>query len=392
MKKGFTLIELLAVIVILAIIALIAVPIVVNIINDSKKESLQRSIDLYMDHVQKIITKEQMSHSRFNPKICEIEETGNLICNGEKLKIEMKGTKPNAGIIKIDNGKIIYGGVVLDGLKYKLKSDGTKEVKKYIQPEVVLESENYRGYYADVDGDDEVDGLIYADLAHEESGRYYTEGNEYASYRGVYSYVAQTELKEYLVSKEDSEISTFGVNKVIKVKKDSVGNSRFYVMALKDFKTALYEKYYWYKNVVDVTNQTGRMNSQVTQSDFGTGKNNTRNMIEKWNSSGTNKGYLNSPQDNQDIWKHIQEKYNEGWYIPSSGEWSAFANYIQLRERDKVTFGSSGNYKTVYGLSDSYWTSTQDNTYCSRNIYFPIGVMSASGANGIYYVRLGTTF
>ena len=38
-KKGFTLIELLAVIVILAIIALIATPIVINIIEDSKKNS-----------------------------------------------------------------------------------------------------------------------------------------------------------------------------------------------------------------------------------------------------------------------------------------------------------------------------------------------------------------
>ena len=38
-SKGFTLIELLAVIVILAIIALIAVPIVLHIIEDSKKSS-----------------------------------------------------------------------------------------------------------------------------------------------------------------------------------------------------------------------------------------------------------------------------------------------------------------------------------------------------------------
>ena len=37
MKKGFTLIELLAVIVILAIIALIATPLILNVIDDSKK-------------------------------------------------------------------------------------------------------------------------------------------------------------------------------------------------------------------------------------------------------------------------------------------------------------------------------------------------------------------
>ena len=72
-SKAFTLIELLAVIVILAIIALIAVPIVVNIINDSKKESLQRSVDLYMDTVGKQITQENM-RVKYNPEKCIIQE------------------------------------------------------------------------------------------------------------------------------------------------------------------------------------------------------------------------------------------------------------------------------------------------------------------------------
>ena len=46
-KNGFTLIELLAVIVILAIIALIAVPIVLHIIEDSKKSSQEESIKMW---------------------------------------------------------------------------------------------------------------------------------------------------------------------------------------------------------------------------------------------------------------------------------------------------------------------------------------------------------
>ena len=40
-KKGFTLIELLAVIVLLGIIAMITTPVVLNAINNSKKQSLQ---------------------------------------------------------------------------------------------------------------------------------------------------------------------------------------------------------------------------------------------------------------------------------------------------------------------------------------------------------------
>ena len=98
LKKGmgFTLIELLAVIVILAIIALIAVPIVVNIINDSKKESLQRSIDLYIDTAEKAITKYQMTHPGFNPNTCEIQSNGNLKCGETEIEVEVKGQIPES--------------------------------------------------------------------------------------------------------------------------------------------------------------------------------------------------------------------------------------------------------------------------------------------------------
>ena len=60
MKKGFTLIELLAVIVILAIIALIATPIILGIINDAKRESQDRSVELYASAVKNGIAAYQL--------------------------------------------------------------------------------------------------------------------------------------------------------------------------------------------------------------------------------------------------------------------------------------------------------------------------------------------
>ena len=130
-KNGFTLIELLAVIVILAIIALIATPIVINIINDSKKESINRSIELYIDHVQKMVAKEQMKDPTFNPSECDINE-GNLICDGKPIQIEMKGQTPKTGKIKFSKGMVIEGvNLELDNLYYQVKDDniskGTKE-------------------------------------------------------------------------------------------------------------------------------------------------------------------------------------------------------------------------------------------------------------------------
>ena len=59
-KNGFTLIELLAVIVILAIIALIATPIILGIINDARKESQERSIELYASAVRNGIAAYQL--------------------------------------------------------------------------------------------------------------------------------------------------------------------------------------------------------------------------------------------------------------------------------------------------------------------------------------------
>ena len=65
--KGFTLIELLAVIVILAIIVLIATPIILGIINDAKKESDKRSIELYGKSIENYIAKSQMDGSEVTP-------------------------------------------------------------------------------------------------------------------------------------------------------------------------------------------------------------------------------------------------------------------------------------------------------------------------------------
>ena len=117
-KNAFTLIELLAVIVILAIIALIAVPIVLNIINDSKKNSDEQSLELYRDAVQKGIAKYQMNHPGFNSSECDINNDGDIKCNNIIIPVEMKGTKPSEGIIKIHNNKIKLNNVTLNGKKY----------------------------------------------------------------------------------------------------------------------------------------------------------------------------------------------------------------------------------------------------------------------------------
>ena len=87
MKKGFTLIELLAVIVILAIIALIATPIILGIINDARKESNERSAELYASSVKNAIAAYQLTHPTAPTKFSDldVQYDGEVECAKEEL-------------------------------------------------------------------------------------------------------------------------------------------------------------------------------------------------------------------------------------------------------------------------------------------------------------------
>ena len=103
-KSGFTLIELLAVIVILAIIALIAVPIILSIIDDAKKSSNDRSIELFIDNLQKKVATKNL-YEDFNPSICTVENS-EVICGNVNLGLITEGSKIS-GTVTFENGKII---------------------------------------------------------------------------------------------------------------------------------------------------------------------------------------------------------------------------------------------------------------------------------------------
>ena len=110
-RKGFTLIELLAVIVVLAIIALIATPIVMNTIKKSKKGAAERSADSFVKQVETTVATERLSGNIIEDGEYEITSDGNLCkdksascSDDQKIKIEMNGTKPKSGKVKITNG------------------------------------------------------------------------------------------------------------------------------------------------------------------------------------------------------------------------------------------------------------------------------------------------
>ena len=90
-KKGFTLVELLAVIVILGIIMSIATPIIIKVINDSKKETYKLSMSGYVKAVE-----EQIAVNKAKGKITK---------NG-KYNISVNDLITNGYVRKTKDGKI----------------------------------------------------------------------------------------------------------------------------------------------------------------------------------------------------------------------------------------------------------------------------------------------
>ena len=124
-QKGFTLLELLGIIIILGLIILIAYPIVVEIISDSKIDSVTSSTYSYIRAVESTIAKDAMNHpgdtytGTYQIQKKEIVNTS----DHTKLLVVAKGTYPT-GTLVIRNGVVKSATLKLDG--FKLTYDGKK--------------------------------------------------------------------------------------------------------------------------------------------------------------------------------------------------------------------------------------------------------------------------
>lgn len=204
------------------------------------------------------------------------------------------------------------------------------EMEKYDDKNLIDKETSYVGYYADIDGDKEPDGIIYADLAVGGSGQWINSN-------GAFAYNAITGTKDYYISAKDYA-GNFGTNDVLTA--TGSGADRFYIMGLTSFRNAAY---CWY----DAAYDSGISDySTVTSKEFGTGRKNTETMIKKWNSAeygekNANRAYL-------DVWAEIQEAVNDGWFIPSEKEWAVFGKNLDIT---KDNFSSKR-------LSPLCWTSS----------------------------------
>lgn len=230
-------------------------------------------------------------------------------------------------------------------------------------------TDSYVGYYADIDGDGTVDGVIYADLVTGATG-----SGEFIDGAGKYTIptIDSESAKDYYISQANYE-GRFGTKDVLTSKGE--GKDRFYVMAMEEFNSGT--SYCWYRSAGEDSNVGGNMNdySTTTSDEFGTGKANTLTMIEKWNTEAY--GAKDASDKYNDMWGAIQEEVKNGWFVPSKTELCAFAEELNLRQNN-------------YGLQNKCWSSSQRDEF----FVWRVGVRTVdfNGAGGSGPVRLSTTF
>ena len=184
-KRGFTLIELLAVIVILSIILLIAVPIVLRVIKDSKETTAKDSLELYGRAVENGVANYFLKNPEEDEVTMEELTKGNYI--------QYKGTKVECEEVQIYERNVYLASCKVGDTNID-DTYGTHIVETKVQ-----QKKNYIGYYADVDGDGEADGVIYADLAFsKEETTWGTTNTDYAKYSYAALKKAITEHQEYV--------------------------------------------------------------------------------------------------------------------------------------------------------------------------------------------------
>ena len=224
-------------------------------------------------------------------------------------------------------------------------------------------TESQVGKYVDINGDGIPEGVIFADLTVGGKSQY---GNKHGSC--IYEIPTGQEFKDYLViGKHEDKIN--GKQDVLTPILD--GENRFYIMALEDLKGGVYGMFSWYESAYHKIEDY----NILTKSNFGAGRQNTLNMIKSWNNEkyGTKNPY--------DIWNTVQNKINEGWFVPSTAEWAAFAYRLNI---------SSKNYENK-NMSYNYWTSH----LCDRAKAYFISLVedriSYTRLNSDIYIRLAKT-
>ena len=259
-----------------------------------------------------------------------------------------------------------------EGLVLTVASTNPVEPTPPEEDKNISKTESYIGYYADVDDDGTIDGVIYADLANGENVEKKWNNNSYRIPK-----VEASELKEYKiktakfpdgVAKDVFKTGKTEEEVIVPVLEDNDLKDRFYVMTLADFNGSDYR---WAYNEFGRNYQTGY--------GFEEGKYSTERLVEYWRENPAESvarygwGTSESGQrengivgmnnysgwdDSRILWNDIRDRAENGWFVPSEEEWVAFASELKISNKS-----SDDNYYSKLGLAKTYWSSSQSSGY-----------------------------
>ena len=369
-RKGITLIALVITIIVLLILAGVSIAMLTG----------QNGI-LTQAQSAKTTTEDKSAEEKIKLAVMAARAQSEGALDADKLVAEITN---NYGGTATKTGTGFPVNATVDGKSFTIDGDGnvtSKEDSNQPTPnptDKISKSTSYVGYYADIDADGTVDGVIYADLAKGDN----VEKKWNNDSDSTYSIPTVTEgLKDYYISKTNYKANKgFGTKDVISP--TGTGKDRFYIMALTDIDGKRNGTYYdWYSAA------NGKMSdyANTTSGDFGSGKSNTTTMISKWNATAY--GDQDQCSDHKDMWGQIQEKVNNGWFVPSRAEWSAFGGELGISKDS-----SNEKYYGNFGLSCFYWSSSQSSALAAWYANFYYGFMNCNNVNSYLCVRLSATF
>ncbi len=234
------------------------------------------------------------------------------------------------------------------------------------------------GYYADIDGDKTVDGIIYADLAVGGSGTW--NSDSWSSYE--YAKVAEG-LKSYSISSENGTGFGNWEKPIITAKEGTTGKDRFYVMALEDFNSNSWSSY-------EYAQVTEGLKSYYISSENGTGFGTWEKPIitAKEGTTGKDRFYIMALED-----------FNPGtdycWYDAASGKLNNlvatdFNDFGQgktntttmIAEWNTGTFNDFGQGKTNTTTMIAEWNKGENGKYGAQNAQDMWGVIQKADSAG----------
>ena len=125
-RKGFTLIELLAVIVVLAVIAIITTPVILGVIEKSKKGAAEQSALGYVDAVEK-----QVALNSLDLEKEDIKDGVYTVSKLRELGVSIKGQSPNdESWVKIKDGQVVAYSLKFGRYTITLDENNNKVIEK----------------------------------------------------------------------------------------------------------------------------------------------------------------------------------------------------------------------------------------------------------------------